>query len=101
LNARDDVARAIAFFQSSDDVAMLRKALVDVAPRARRLVFRYMGAGGEDTVPPPASVDASDTPALEAEALRTLATIGDFALLQAMTRAIGRRVEELEGPNGS
>jgi hypothetical protein len=98
LPSRDDVARAIAFFRTSDDVAMLRRELVALAPRARGLVRRQTAAGGVESVPGPAEIDAATLrPATEAEALRTLRTCNDFALLQAMTRAMGRRVEELQG----
>lgn len=69
-----------------------------MAPRARRLVLRYLGSGGREAVPPPADVrPASLRPATREEALRTLATTNDLALLQALTRAMGRRVEELQG----
>jgi hypothetical protein len=94
---RDDVAHAIAFFESCDDVAFLRKALADIAPKARRLVVRYLGHGGQDAVPSPADVPHTPIAASREDALRTLTTTNDFALLQAMTRAIGRRVEELQG----
>jgi hypothetical protein len=94
---RDDVAHAIAFFESCDDVAFLRKALADIAPKARRLVVRYLGHGGQDAVPQPADVPHTPIAASREDALRTLSTTSDFALLQAMTRAIGRRVEELQG----
>jgi hypothetical protein len=93
---RDDVGRAIAFFESCDDVAWLRKALVDIAPKARRLVVRYLGAGGQDAVPKPADVPATPVAAAKEDALRILRDTNDFALLQAMTRAMGRRVEELQ-----
>jgi hypothetical protein len=93
---RDDVARAIAFFETCDDIALLRKALVDIAPRARRLVVRYLGHGGEDAIPAPADVPHTPIAAAREDALRTLMTTNDLALLQAMTRAIGRRVEELQ-----
>jgi hypothetical protein len=92
---RDDVARAIAFFEGCEDVALLRQALADIAPKARRLVVRYLGAGGEDAVPPPADVPHTPVAASREDALRILRETNDFALLQAMTRAMGRRVEEL------
>jgi hypothetical protein len=98
---RNDVARAIAFFESCDDAAMLRKALADIAPKARRLVVRYLGAGGEDAVPPPAEVPSTPIAAAREDALRILRETNDFALLQAMTRAMGRRVEELQGDAGA
>jgi hypothetical protein len=96
MPSRDDVARAIAYFESCDDVDLLRKTLADVAPRARRLVVRYLGHGGEDAVPAPADVPHTPIAASQDDALKILAAANDFALLQAMTRAMGRRVEELQ-----
>jgi len=75
---------------------LLRRALSEVAPRARRLVVRYLGAGGEDAVPGPADVPSTPVAAARDDALRILRETNDFSLLQAMTRAIGRRVEELQ-----
>jgi hypothetical protein len=95
--SRDDVARTIAFFASCEDVDLLRRALSEVAPRARRLVVRHLGAGGEDAVPGPAEVPPTPVAAARDDALRILRQTNDLALLQAMTRAIGRRVEELQG----
>ncbi len=94
-NEREAVARAIAFFQSTDDGRLLRRLLVEIAPRARRRIERYMQRGGEGSVPQPADVPPATVTADEAEAVRTLEAATDFALLQAMARAIGRRVEEL------
>ncbi len=96
MTDRDDIARAIAYFESCEDAAWLRKALAEIAPKAQRLVVRYLGAGGADAVPKPADVPHTPVAASKADALRILNTTSDFALLQAMTRAMGRRVEELE-----
>ncbi len=92
------VARAIAFFEACEDVALLRRALSDIAPRARRMVVRYLGSGGDGDVPGPADVPHTPVAASRDDALKTLSTTNDFALLQAMTRAIGRRAEELQPP---
>jgi hypothetical protein len=62
-------------------------------------VVRYLGHGGQDAVPPPADVPHTPIAASPEDALRTLNNISDFALLQAMTRAMGRRVEELQPPS--
>jgi hypothetical protein len=96
LADRDDVARAIAFFGACDDAALLRKALADIAPKARRLVVRYLDAGGEEAVPRPADVPHTPIAASKDDALRILRETNDLSLLQAMTRAMGRRVEELQ-----
>jgi hypothetical protein len=93
---RADVARAIAYFESCEDVALLRKTLTEIAPKARRLVVRYLGSGGQDAVPKPADVPSTPIAAAKEDALRILRGTNDFALLQAMTRAIGRRAEELQ-----
>lgn len=98
MSERDDVARAIAFFDACEDVPFLRRTLSDIAPRARSLVARYIAARNEDAVPPPAVVPHTPIAAAREDAVRILRTTNDFALLQAMTRAIGRRVEELQPP---
>lgn len=92
-DTRAAVARAIAFFEQCDDVPYMRQALADVAPKARRLVGAHMRRGGG--VPDPASVPPAPIPADEREALATLRAVEDFALFQALTRAIGQRVEAL------
>lgn len=98
MTNEDEVARALAFFQRTVDIALLRRALAAVAPRAARQVRRFMQRGGEGAVPVPAEVAPAAEPATETEALSVLASTTDFALLQALTRAIGRRVESLSRP---
>ena len=101
MTDEEEVARAIAFFEHCLDVAFLRRALAQAAPRAAEQVRRFMREGGETSVPPPAEIGIAPQAATEPEAMRTLATITDFALLQALTRAIGRRVEALSSPPNS
>jgi hypothetical protein len=101
MTDEDEVARAIAFFEHCLDIAFLRRALAQAAPRAAEQVRRHMRHGGEASVPPPAEIGPAPQPATESEALRTLATTSDFALFQALTRAIGRRVEALSNPPNS
>ncbi len=48
--------------------------------------------------PPPAEIPAPDRPATADEAARILRATDDFGLLQAMSRAIGQRLEALQGP---
>jgi hypothetical protein len=91
----DDAARAIAFFEVCFDVELMRAALAKVAPRVAQQVRRQLQRGGEDSVPSPAAIRTAMAPATQADALQILDTTSDFALLQAMTRAIGRRVETL------
>ena len=101
MRDQTEVARALAFFEGCSDVALLRRALEQAAPRAAEQVRRQIRRGGETSVPPPAEIAPGSDPATETEALRTLATTGDFALFQALTRAIGRRIEALANPLSS
>jgi hypothetical protein len=100
MTSRDEVARAIAFFESTDDVALLRRLLTEIAPRARREVGRYLRKGGEGAVPPPAEVEPALPAAPEAEAITVIEKTTDFGLLQALSKAIGRRIEALQERNG-
>lgn len=96
MSARDDAARAIAFYEQSDDMAMLRAALEEAAPRIKKMVTAMLKKGTEEAIPPPAEIRGAREAASAGEAARTLRTIPDFALLQAVTRAVGRRIEALE-----
>lgn len=89
-----DIARAVAFFQVCDDEALLMEQLRAIRPRAAVAVRRFQQRG--QTVPPPANVPAAPLPASREEALATVRKTHDFALLQALARAIGKRVEELK-----
>ncbi len=62
----------------------------------KQIVAEYLRAGREDDIPPPAEIGPAREPADQGEAVATLRRVRDFALLQAMTRAIGRRLETLE-----
>jgi hypothetical protein len=95
-NPRPQVARAIAYFESCEDPALLHELLEQAAPRAKKAVGAFIRRGGEDAIPPPADVNAARQPATKEEALSTLRGVDDFALLQALTRAIGRRLEAIE-----
>ena len=96
MDDRERVARAIAFFEASDDAVLLHRLVVDLAPRARKAVQGLMTRGGEEAIPPPADIRGAAEAASEDEALATLAQVKDFALLQALARAIGKRVEAIE-----
>jgi hypothetical protein len=97
VTSREDVARALAFFDANDDVAFLRQLLQDVAPKVRRMVAVMLErGGGEDAIPPPADLRAARQPASRNEAIATLHRTSDFSLLQVLTRAIGRRIEAIE-----
>ncbi len=96
MNERERTARAIAYFERCDDVGLLHQLLEQAAPRIKRIVAEYIRRGGEDDIPPPAEVGPAREPASQEEAVQTLAQVRDFSLLQALTRAIGRRIETLE-----
>lgn len=93
---RQQVARAIAYFEQSSDPAELHSVLEGLAPRARRIVGDLLHAGGEDAIPAPADLSASRDVASASEALQTAREVADFSLLQSLARAIGRRAEALE-----
>ncbi len=93
---RHDVARAIAFFEQCDDVMLLHRLSGEVAPRAKRMVAQFMARGGEDAIPAPADLAASRDVADQKRAVATVHDMQDFALLQVLARAIGRRIEVLE-----
>jgi hypothetical protein len=96
VNQRERVARAIAFFEATDDIALLHQALADVAPRAKRAVARHLSRGTEENIPAPADLGPAREPAARDEALATLRATDDFALLQVLARSAGRRVEAIE-----
>lgn len=96
MTPRESVARAMAFFERSDDIALLHRHIEEIAPRARKLVTAFMARGGEDAIPEPADLHPAKEPAPAAEAAATLRKTEDFALLQVMARSIGRRIEQIE-----
>ena len=96
MTPREQVARAVAFFEASDDMALLRASLEESAPRVKRLVAGFLQRGTEEAIPPPADVRAAREPATPEEAVQCLRTMQDFSLLQSMTRAIGQRIETME-----
>jgi len=94
-NAAEEVARAIAFFSSSTDAELLRDVLRAIQPRAAAEARKL----GSRRPPEPAAVTPAAEPASAEDALQTAKTVRDFALLQALARAVGRRVEELRSMN--
>ena len=96
MTAREAAARAIAFFETSDDMPLLRASLEEVAPRVKRLVAGYLQRGTEEAIPGPSDVRAAREAASPDEARKTLLATQEFALLQAITRTIGQRIETLE-----
>jgi hypothetical protein len=96
MTPREAVARAVAFFEATDDIALLHTELERVAPRVRRMVTKLLARGTEETLPEPAGIRAARELAPREEAVATLRATEDFGLLQVLARAIGRRIEALE-----
>ena len=91
--SRAEVARAIAFFEASEDTALLRETLQLIRPRAAAAVRRLEMAGR--SAPEPAPIAPAAQPATRQEALLSVRNVQDFGELQALSRAIGRRLEAL------
>lgn len=96
MTIREDVARAMAFFDETDDIALLHQLTAEIAPRARRMVAGYLQRGSEDDIPAPAELRPARQPATREAALRTVRATSDFALLQVLARSIGQRIEAIE-----
>jgi hypothetical protein len=96
MTPRERVARAIAYFESCDDIGLLHQLIAEVAPRARKMVAQHLARGDEDAIPAPAELRAAREAADKDEALATLRATNDFALFQVLARAIGQRIETLE-----
>lgn len=96
MSSRAEVARAIAFFETTDDVLLLHGLTRDIAGRVKAQVKKLLARGDEDAIPPPAELFPSREAASQQEALQTLRSTADFALLQALARVIGRRIEAIE-----
>lgn len=96
MTAREDVARAMAFFEATNDIALLHQAVGEVAPRAKKMVAQFLRHGAEENIPPPADLRPARQAASQLEALRTLRNLNDFGLLQVLARSIGQRIEAIE-----
>jgi hypothetical protein len=94
--SREEVARALAFFEQSDDTLLLHRLIGEIAPRARKLVAQILARGTEEAIPPPADLRAARQPASQADALKTLRATDDFALFQVLAKGIGQRIESIE-----
>jgi hypothetical protein len=92
--SEEQVARAIAYFAICDDLRLLQEVLRSIQPRASAEVRRRMAA--RQDIPAPADIDAADEPAGRQEALAITRDARDFSELMAISRAVGRRVEELQ-----
>lgn len=91
-----DIAAAIAFFATCDDTVLLHQLSGEIAGRVKSTVRHLIARAGEDAIPAPADIEPAATPASREEAVATLERTTDFAMLQALARAIGRRLEALE-----
>ena len=89
MNQEDSVARAIAFFEACEDTKLLRDVLTGIRPRAAAEVRRVKN------VPNPRELAAASSAAGKDEALKTVQATKDLALMQAISRAVGRRLEAL------
>jgi hypothetical protein len=89
----DDVSRAIAYFQACPDAELLRGVLKTIQPKAAAAV-RQAQLKRRD-IPPPLDIEPSANAATQGDALKTVRSVQDFAQLQALARAVGRRIEEL------
>jgi hypothetical protein len=96
MTERERVARAMAYFETCDDMALLRACLAEVAPKAKRLVAQYAGQGREDDIPGPADLRPAKEAATRDEAQRAARGVTDFPLVQVLARTIGRRIEAME-----
>jgi hypothetical protein len=88
-----EVAAALAYFDACDDLELLMEVLRGIRPRAAAAVRRYETRNVD--APGPDPVAAAAMPATRDAALRTVRQTEDFAQLQALSRAIGRRIETL------
>ena len=89
----DEVARAIAYFEACPDAEVLRGVLKTIQPKAAAAVRQAQLKRSE--VPPPLDIEPASNAATRDEALKTVRAVQDFAQLQALARAVGRRIEEL------
>lgn len=96
MSSRAEVAKAIAFFESTGDSELLHRLTRDVASRVKSQVKKLLAKGDEDNIPPPADLYPAREAVNAEQAAKILRDTTDFALLQAMARAIGRRIEAIE-----
>lgn len=94
-SGREEVAKAIAFFASCTDAELLRDVLRQIQPKAAAAARKFSNR----EPPNPAAIQPAAEPASKDDALKTVRTVIDFAQMQALARAVGRRVEELRSMN--
>ena len=96
MTSRADIAKAIAYFDATDDIYLLHELTREIAPRVKRMVGQILARSSEDDIPPPAELYAASEALDRDGAIRTVRDTQDFALLQALARSIGRRIEAIE-----
>ena len=96
MTSRKDAARAIAYFESTDDIYLLHQLTGEIAPRVKRMVGKMLAKSPEEAIPPPADLYPASEVANRDEAVDIVRKTDDFPLLQALARAIGRRIEAIE-----
>jgi 5-methylcytosine-specific restriction endonuclease McrBC regulatory subunit McrC len=92
--SKQEVAAAMAFFQASKDLQLLKQTLQIIRPMASRAVGTYERT--QRDVPEPIDLQPANEPATQQEALRITRSIKDFRELQTLARVIGMRVEQLQ-----
>jgi undecaprenyl pyrophosphate synthase len=93
VTSDEEIAGAIAYFEQSDDKALLQEVLRSLRPRAAAAVRRFQELRRE--APAPQEVAAALEAATKEAALRTVRSDLNFGQLQAISRAVGRRLESL------
>ena len=96
MTPRESTARALAFFEGCDDIALLHQLIGEVAPRAKRMIGDFLAKGGEDAIPGPADLRSAKEPLMRADAVKLFRLTSDFQLLQVLARSIGQRIEAIE-----
>ncbi len=96
MTSRRDVARAIAYFDQTDDIHLLHELTRSIAPRVKQMVRKLLRRSSEDSIPGPADLYPASEAASRDEAIRIVHETDDFALLQALARIIGQRIEAIE-----
>lgn len=96
MTSRRDVARAIAYFEATDDIFLLHQLTREIAPRVKKLVRGLLAKAPEDAIPPPADLYPAAETAERNEAIAIVRSTNDFPLLQSLARSIGRRIEAIE-----
>lgn len=96
MTSRREIAEAIAYFEETDDIYLLHSLTREIAPRVKRMVRKMLAKSSEEGIPAPAELFPATEPASRDAAVAAVRSAQDFALLQALARAIGQRIEAIE-----